>query len=311
MTIKNLITFACFLLGTSLFAQAQRDTVHIHIYDTIRVTDRRTAPPPTIISRDRTTIQQINTTAINQEQAVFDFSTADVDSIVFYRKLDAPIPSIIVITRVDSLLYFRDTLFFQPRLRVVDVRWLTSLGVASFATDSVWTVTNGRATQVWSDAVQTHRCSNRTEFNCGTLYNGEWAFHVDCRSNPGFPGNLFSWQAVYELRYELCPYPWRVPTAQDFFMLDIIMGGTGRIRSTTPQLIIDNYITRWGGAFSGAGNPSGDLWYQGWWGDYWSLSLSERSANYGISLTFGEFGTVNSRDYDYRHDGLSLRCIRR
>jgi len=122
---------------------------------------------------------------------------------------------------------------------------------------------------------------------------------------------LFSWQAVYELRYELCPYPWRVPTAQDFFMLDIIMGGTGRIRSTTPQLIIDNYITRWGGAFSGASNPSGDLWYQGWWGDYWSLSLSERSANYGISLTFGEFGTVNSRDYDYRHDGLSLRCIRR
>ena len=82
--------------------------------------------------------------------------------------------------------------------------------------------------------MQTDYCSNKTSFNSGdggASECGNWekeVFHIDCRSNPDFFGDLFSWQAVYELKYELCPYPWRVPSVQDFRDLDIAMGGNGQ-----------------------------------------------------------------------------------
>ena len=114
--------------------------------------------------------------------------------------------------------------------------WPSALGNVSFATDSTWTISGNDIFQIWSDAVQTDYCSNKTSFRGGLnvkenneYIDNEWVhFYVDCRSNPGQKGDLFSWLAVYELRRELCPYPWRVPTVQDFIDLDIALGGTGR-----------------------------------------------------------------------------------
>jgi len=60
------------------------------------------------------------------------------------------------------------------------------------------------------------------------------SFLIDCRSNPGQKGDLFSWRAVSELKDVLCPYPWRVPTVQDFIDLDIALGGTGESLSSRP-----------------------------------------------------------------------------
>jgi len=251
--------------------------------------------------------QQNSTMVIHQGQNVVEFTITDADSIIIRRSPEKNVPPIIVITYVDTIL-FVDTMFYQPTGTVVDGRWLTSLGVVSFATDRTWTITGRRGfSQIWSDAVTASGCQ-KTTFNGGTQEGGVWTFYVDCRSNPGFPGDLFSWLAVYELRDELCPYPWRVPTAQDFMDLDHALGGNGRSRSVSPQFIVDNYINRWGGAFGGASDPTGMLSYQNRWGDYWSLS--EGGINFGISLAFGHLGTVSPLDRDYKHDGLHLRCIR-
>ncbi|MCL2413909.1 MAG: hypothetical protein FWC94_01465 [Bacteroidales bacterium] len=211
------------------------------------------------------------------------------------------------ITDVDNTVFI-DTMLYQPTGTVVDGQWLTSLGVVSFATDSTWTI-RGRdeLTQIWSDAVTASGCQ-KTTFKGGTEEEGVWTFHVDCRSNPGFKGDLFSWQAVYELRDQLCPYPWRVPTMQDFIDLDIAMGGTGRNRGDRPEFVIDNYINRWGGAFGGGSGPTGTLWHQNSWGDYWSQSTTD--CGYGIYLFFSKLGSVGPRDWDSRADGLKLRCVK-
>lgn len=181
--------------------------------------------------------------------------------------------------------------------------WETGLGRASFVTSSTWEISNDSITQIWSDAVQTDDCRNKTSFSGWSLAAG---YNVDCRSNPDQRGVLFSWQAVYELREELCPYPWRVPTREDFRDLDIAMGGTGQFRTNT-TFVNNNYITLWGGAFGGACNTSGGLFGQGTWGYYWSQSGD--SADGGFLLRFSSTGTINPQHWGSKFNGFSLRCV--
>ncbi|MCL2414782.1 MAG: fibrobacter succinogenes major paralogous domain-containing protein [Bacteroidales bacterium] len=183
--------------------------------------------------------------------------------------------------------------------------WSTALGNASFATNRTWTISGNDITQIWSDAVQTDRCSNRDE---EYILTERSVFNIDCRSNPEFPGDLFCWQAVYQLASELCPYPWRVPTKQDFMDLDIALGGTGRPRGDTPEFVVDNYINRWGGAFGGISISDGSLKDQGSWGFYWSQS--ERTEDRGYLLIFTSRGSVFPQNWSNKSNRLSLRCIR-
>jgi len=202
----------------------------------------------------------------------------------------------------------------------------TSLGTASFYTDNEWLIEGNGITQIWSDAVQTDRCRNKSRFNGGNFgrflfRRGSWdigpgSFHIDCRSNPGFPGDLFSWQAVYELGYVLCPYPWRVPTMQDFINLDIALGGTGLNRFTTSDIVphsefvINNYISRWGGAFGGYSDPGGRLicHQRRAWGNYWTLT--EFNGGNGHRLGFNTDGVALPQGSRGKTLGLTLRCVR-
>jgi len=191
--------------------------------------------------------------------------------------------------------------------------WYTDLGLASFATDSTWTISGGAITQTWSDVVQTDRCSNKTEFRGADV--GTSTFRIDCRSNPARKGDLFSWQAVYELRDQLCPAPWRVPTKQDFLNLDIALGGNATERwqetvngySWQDQLNIW-YINRWGGDVGGLCNQHGTVLGVGFWGEYWSQT--EASSDFGFSLFFEIAGTINPQNWNLKDHGLRLRCIR-
>ncbi|MCL2417096.1 MAG: fibrobacter succinogenes major paralogous domain-containing protein [Bacteroidales bacterium] len=190
--------------------------------------------------------------------------------------------------------------------------WSTALGNASFATDSTWTISDGRITQIWSDVVQTDMCSNKATFNGNDLRTS--TFRVDCRSNPTRKGDLFSWQAVYELGRELCPHPWRVPTKQDFLNLDIALGGNGRERwqetvnghSWEQQLAW--YTGRWGGDVGGLCNQHGTVLGVGFWGEYWSQTAA--SDDFGISLFFEIGGTINPQNWNLKDHGLRLRCVR-
>jgi len=175
--------------------------------------------------------------------------------------------------------------------------WGENLETVSFYTNQTWTI----GSQIWSDVVTATGCQ-KTAFDGGLEGN----FNADCRTNLDISGDLFSWCAVYRFGQQLCPYPWRVPTVQDFIDLDIALGGTGARRYDDPQFVLDNYITRWGGIFGG-GFAEG-LWGQGSFGNYWSKSQS--SLSWGIRLYFITSGIVDPQQTASKSEGYALRCVR-
>ena len=200
--------------------------------------------------------------------------------------------------------------------------WGNSLGSVTRGTQE-WAISGNGITQIWSDAVTASACQ-KTTFNGGYIeYDDEWNtnviavnFNADCRSNLGYPGDLFSWYAVVRFQDQLCPAPWRVPTMQDFIDLDIALGGNGNNRDpeisdiATPQFVTDNYITRWGGAFGGSCYSNGTLWNQGSWANYWSQSQSQFNATLGRYLRFDTLGYIWPQNWDFKIYGFSLRCVR-
>jgi len=111
----------------------------------------------------------------------------------------------------------------------------------------------------------------------------------------------------------LCPYPWRVPTQQDFSDLDIALGGDGGNRNatetatSTPQFVTDNYITRWGGHFGGSVQPT--LIYQNQWGAYWSQTHTSTYPT-AFALQFYIGGHVYPLSRSVMYAGMALRCVR-
>jgi len=175
---------------------------------------------------------------------------------------------------------------------VTQSSWNSDLGKVSFATDKTWTV----GSQTWSDAVQTTNCSNKA------TYDGETA---DCHSNPDYKGDLFSWYAVDSFKNQLCPEGWRVPTKQDFFDLDIALGGTGERNADT--VLLNKYLNTWGGAYGGVCYFDGSLNFQGSSASYWSQS--EIYSSYGYSLNFNSDGIVHPQYNHYMSYGFTLRCV--
>ncbi len=195
--------------------------------------------------------------------------------------------------------------------------WGNSLGVVSFTTDSIWVVGN----QVWSDAVQTSVCSNRTAFYGGRrfdLHTDTMNYYTDCRSNPEHPGDFFSWCAVMRFANMLCPAPWRVPTVNDFVILDTILGGNG-FSGQNPQqngTLYNNYFNLWGahlGESVRRGGPHSSGYY--WTSDSYSTVISRFSicpfggafhiCRQHYSVDFLDYGVWNEKS-----DGFSLRCVR-
>ena len=141
---------------------------------------------------------------------------------------------------------------------------------------------------------------NKANFNGGVNQNS----NADCRTNPGFSGHLFSWCAVARFADTLCPYPWRVPSRQDFIDLDIALGGTGVWIQNAPHFY--NYFNTWGGVLG-----------QGWGGNlaansgnYWSSDQCNADLGYSLSIT-SQHNFVNPQTNRYsKRYGLSLRCVR-
>jgi len=180
--------------------------------------------------------------------------------------------------------------------------WGESLGTVTFETDSIWMIFGHGITQIWSDAVTATNCQKNV-FHVGV--NGN--FNADCRSFSGFSGDLFTWCAVVRFQDELCPYPWRVPTMQDFVDLDIALGGDGQDREDTPEFVFENYIRRWGGAFGANPIPS-RLIVEGSWG-FWSLS-EHSGAGTVYRFGFNTVGYVRPQGWSMIRYGFLLRCVR-
>ena len=171
--------------------------------------------------------------------------------------------------------------------------WSTNFGTASFVTAQLWTA----GAQTWSDAVQATGC-NKTNFN---------GSNPDCRSNPDYKGDLFSWRAVDSYKSQLCPDGWRVPTQQDFINLDIALGGTGNNQQDN-STHRDKYLNAWGGIFGGYCYSDGTLNYQGLSATYWSQS--EYNSDNAYYLFFNSDSHVFPQFFSGKSNGLSLRCVK-
>jgi uncharacterized protein (TIGR02145 family) len=188
--------------------------------------------------------------------------------------------------------------------------WGQNLGIVSFVTDSTWKISNGIITQIWSDAVQATNC-NKIMFDGGDFRSLN--FKADCRSNPNYKGDLFSWCAVMRFAKQLCPDPWRVPTQQDFIDLDRAMGGTGHNQISFLQLTryVGTGNNQWGGVYGGYCRLNSMIISEGSWAHYWSSSEGDnvRSAR---NLNFGVNGVVYPRNNgeNSKNAGFSLRCVR-
>ena len=190
--------------------------------------------------------------------------------------------------------------------------WPSALGNVSFATDSTWTISGNGIFQIWSDAVQTDSCSNKTSFESGDrAING---YAIDCRSNPHGRGDLFSFSAVSVLGHELCPYPWRAPIKDDFIALDRALGGTGYFQRTLTHF--DRYFNSWGATFNHE-VYSLDYDFQPFnhtlVATYWSQSeyvgvFCEFIC--GVSLSLYPNGFTNPQSKEFRGFGFALRCVR-
>jgi len=179
---------------------------------------------------------------------------------------------------------------------VVTDGWITTnFGTASFATNQTWIVLGS---QTWSDVVQTSTCSGKTTFNGN---------NSDCRFNPDYKGDLFSWHAVNTYKTQLCPSGWRVPTRQDYIDLDKALGGTGNNGQNNPT-IRDRYLNNWGGAYGGRCDASGSMESQGTSAFYWSQSWD--GSVYGYNMGFNTNGDLVPQGSYYAYAGMSLRCVR-
>jgi uncharacterized protein (TIGR02145 family) len=193
--------------------------------------------------------------------------------------------------------------------------WGESLGVIRFATDTVWVISNDSITQIWSDDVTATNCQK-------TNFKGDRSrsYNADCRSNPNYKGDLFSWCAIIRFQDTLCPYPWRVPTCQDFIDLDIALGGSGdrfesgNINCDTLQIKMGSYLNVWGGEPNGLCNREGRQRHLGSKAFYWSQS--EVSGGLGLVLMFGfdryfdQVWTIAPLNIQCKSAGSSLRCVR-
>jgi len=221
------------------------------------------------------------------------------------------------VTNANGTVYGNQESFFTgiPTCNLNTPGWGNSLGTITRGGERI-IVGNG-IVQVWSDHVMANAC-NKTTFNGGPAN----PFNADCRrshaidrSHPGY-GDLFSWCAVMRFSEQLCPYPWRVPTRQDFINLDIALGGGGTNMSNAT--LRDRYLNVWGGVFGGRSNVDGQLVSQaippniGGTAFYWASTQATPTSTSAHSLSFSSGGGTNVSPQTARNkfEGLALRCVR-
>ena len=177
--------------------------------------------------------------------------------------------------------------------------------------------TGGRPDQVWSRAVTASACDDKITFNGGVPGN----INTDCRNSDGninFYGHYFTWCAVMRFAGQLCPYPFRVPTAQDFIDLDLNLGGNGAFRTGIVNGFTIGEQIAWYIGISTEFGQTGSIWGGSRWTGH-SLTLSAELSYYWSAT---EINTMNARSIEigpsflnvvsdmFKGNGQALRCVR-
>jgi uncharacterized protein (TIGR02145 family) len=180
-----------------------------------------------------------------------------------------------------------------------------NLGTVSFTSGSEITIVGENISQIWSRPVTATGCQ-KTTFNGGTTYSA----NTDCRNNPGFSGDFFNGCAVLKYANQICPYPWRVPTANDYDKLINALGG--KLWENNQTFVQTKMRDVWGGS------PAGECYETGLIVGVDNMLYKHSTGSASVLGYFGcrgyDKGSKETymcvRNYGETHKGMNVRCVR-
>jgi hypothetical protein len=166
------------------------------------------------------------------------------------------------------------------------------------ASTRTWTVGN----QVWSDVINDPKCDHDAFTNSNT--------DPYCRSYTSGTNTwyYYNWPYVNKNQDALCSGQWRVPTKDDFIVLDKEFGGNGENREgADPSWVTSTYIERWGAAWHGwASGSSVGLLNSA----IHFRSITESSETGAYYLLVYSSGKVWPQRPDCKYCGFVVRCVK-
>lgn len=149
-----------------------------------------------------------------------------------------------------------------------------------------------------------------------TLTTGAWCYYNNDPANEAVYGKLYNWYAVNDPR-GLAPTGWHIPTDTEWTVLTGYLGGpsvaggkmkeVGTAHWNSPNTDATN-SSCFTGLPGGNRNSSGDYYYIGNYGSWWSST--ENYTNYawdrGLNSSSGSAG----RGYSSEGSGLSVRLVK-
>jgi hypothetical protein len=186
-----------------------------------------------------------------------------------------------------------------------------NFGTVAFTAGTEITVVGNGVSQIWSRPVTAAGCQ-KTTFNGGSSVTQ--SYNVDCRNNPSYSGDLFSFCATFRHAEKLCSPPWRVPSARDFEML---LDAFGLINGAAnqQQLITAKMIGLWAAEWNGYAKMDGTMSAQHNTALYATLSTAGALKPIARLQIYGAGWDTSSWLVNVpRHDitwagGTTMRCV--
>ena len=183
-----------------------------------------------------------------------------------------------------------------------------NLGAISFTAGTEVTIVGNGVSQTWSRPVTATGCQ-KENYNGGSAHN----YYADCRTNPDYDGDLFSGCAAVRYAGQLCPPPWRLPTAADSRKLAIAFGLPYMGYDKTTVEMIQNLMN---GQFSGECDATGVLgtqfpyettWVQRTYAEFQGINQLYAMVLRGEASTLGWlFAFASAR---HINTGAKIRCM--
>jgi hypothetical protein len=145
------------------------------------------------------------------------------------------------------------------------------LGVVSFTAGTEVEIVGNGISQRWSRPVTATGCQKET-YNYGNAYDVK----SDCRTNPSYKSDLFNACAVIRYAENICPYPWRVPSADDARKLITAMGSNYEY-GYDQEFVENKMLGIWGGELSGSCCLFDDKEWQDYYVEYATQSVRNNS----------------------------------
>lgn len=147
-----------------------------------------------------------------------------------------------------------------------------------------------------------------------TLTTGAWCYYNNDPANEAVYGKLYNWYAVNDSR-GLAPTSWHVPTDAEWTVLTGYLGGPsvagGKMKALTywdsPNTGATN-SSCFTGLPGGARNSSGDYYYIGNYGEWWSST--ENYTNYAWARGLNSSSGSAGRGYSSEKSGLYVRLVK-